>query len=574
MTGIGAAYEGSRKPSGVAYLWVGIVLAVVASVPAVFVRGIFGDDFTIYYIFWTEGFSGVARLLRDVAHTGYIVPMGVFLLAGQDTPEVAARIMGLSCHVVNGVLLYRALSSCSQTRAIAALASALFLLSPFYVIRLTQNALYDFFLLFYLLSYVLMNSNVRLLRWLAPLSLFFSLSLETLLALEPLRLMSAYREGEPRKLYLKRLAPFWLTIAVVIALRLTILGKSGHYVGQYSPVSDIGIATAALFAHLGAFSRGLRFAVEYGLQLFGQGVASLLIVGAIAVFALFGPTIFRTTWLLRSRPAYGNAFLLFLFGAAITVLGALPYAATGVYGDVTRGESRLLFPSQFGFLILLAAFIQCVPVVRLRAAVAGGVTAVFALSMAHDTKWLLYDGLVTSDLQRQVRAALLADPEPKLVMLEIPDSPLLFYRNRCLGAHEMNSAQAILRDERRERSFVYTANCGDFTNPDIVPRGRCPISYLDSFPCPPRRETWRYRAAPGIPPLDRIDIPTLTSAVLKRATSESIGLGELTNVTGNQPSPLPRASNSPPCGRPGVRGLLWLLSMPLSSCIEKEDQRD
>ncbi len=64
----------------------------------------------------------------------------------------------------------------------------------------------------------------------------------------------------------------------------------------------------------------------------------------------------------------------------------LPYALVGIYGDVTRGKSRLLFPSQFGVLLLIATVIQCVPFTRLRAAIAGGTIVLFALSMAHDTK--------------------------------------------------------------------------------------------------------------------------------------------------------------------------------------------
>ncbi|MBJ7403479.1 MAG: hypothetical protein JHD07_09370, partial [Bradyrhizobium sp.] len=61
------------------------------------------------------------------------------------------------------------------------------------------------------------------------------------------------------------------------------------------------------------------------------------------------------------------------------------------------------------------------------------------------------------------------------------------FRSRCLGANDMNVAQTILRDENRERSFVYTDFCGDFTDPNFVVNGHCPVSYLETFPCPPRR---------------------------------------------------------------------------------------
>jgi hypothetical protein len=570
MTKWGATEDRSSARSGVAYLWVAAALAFVASAPALFAREIFGDDWTVYYVYWTQGAASVADMMRQVAHTGYAIPMTLFLTLGQDTPEVAARMAGLGCHLVNGFLLYRILSSSQCTRAIAALTAALFLLSPFYVIRLTQNALYDFFLVFYLLSYMLMNAQARLLRWAAPLSLFLSLSLETLIALEPLRLLLAWRQGERWMPWFARLVPFWLAILAVIVLRLTIMGKSGHYSGQYAAVHDINVVISSFYAHLRAFLRALSFAGEYALALFGRKIGMFLILSAVAAFAWLGAGVFRTKWLPKATASAWTMPLLVLLGAAIAVIGALPYALAGIFGDVTRGESRLLFPSQFGVLLLIATGIQCVPLVRLRSAIAGGTIALFALSMAHDSKWLLYDGLVTTDLMRQARAALLVDPEPKVVELKIsPPSYTLFFRNRCLGAADMNAAQMILRDERRERSFIYTDNCGDFTNPDLVPQGRCPVSYVDEgFACPARRETWTYRAAPGIPTPDDIGIVELLSAVRGGASSMTGGRGELVKLTGDQPSPLAKAEFKPSCRRPGVRALLWLMGLPATDCEE------
>jgi hypothetical protein len=318
--------------------------------------------------------------------------------------------------------------------------------------------------------------------------------------------------------------------------------------------------------HLLAFPHALSFAFGYAFALFGSTIAVVLILLTAAVFVLLGTTTFRTEWLSRDHTSRHNALLLFSLGAAIAVIGGLPYALVGIYGDVTRGESRLLFPSQFGFLLLIAAAILSIPVARLRAAIAGGVIVVFALSMAHDSKWLLYDGLVTTDLIRQARAALLADPEPKVVELTIlPNSYKLFFRKRCLGAQDMNSAQMSLRDKRNQPSFIYTSDCGDFTNPELVSSGRCPVSYLDGFRCPTRHETWMYRPAPGIPPLDDIGMVELFSAVRQRS-SATAGRGELAKLTDGQPSPLARAEYKPSCQEAGVEGLLWLLAMPASSC--------
>lgn len=235
---------------------------------------------------------------------------------------------------------------------------------------------------------------------------------------------------------------------------------------------------------------------------------------------------------------------------------------------MTRGESRLLFPSQFGVLLLIATLAQMIWSARLRAAAAGAVITIFALSMAHDSKWLLYDGLVTADLLRQARAALLADPEPKVVKLQVENSEIVSFRSRCFGAPDMNVAQMMLRDENRERSFVYPDYCGDFAPSGAVSSGHCPVSYLEFFPCPSRRETWRYRTTPGIPQPDDIGLVELLRAAIKNAPSATEGRGELMQLKDGEPAPLARAEYRPPCGRPGVRASAWLLALPGQACNE------
>ncbi|WP_375304370.1 hypothetical protein WI560_18905 [Bradyrhizobium sp. A11] len=563
-----AALSYMRERMGIGYVWVGAVLALGASLPALFAREVFGDDWSVYYTYWTEGLPGLFRVLYEAAHAGFIVPMSLLVVLLPDMPDVAARLAGLGCHLANGVLLYSILQRSPYTKPIAALFAALFLLSPFYVIRLTQNAVYDVFLLFYLLSYELTYSKVRALRWAAPFCLFFSLSLETLIALEPLRVVLARSPGERWTRTLARLAPFWLAVATIIVLRMTILGKSGHYAGQYSFVSDPVVIRKALVAHFMAFRTGLEYAYSHGFGLLGSRNSTVLALAAMVGSALLSASAFWTPWLLRSLVSSANAMLLLVLGAAIALLGAMPYAITGIYGAVMRGESRLLFPSQVGVLLLMATFIQLVPGARLRAGLAGGLLTVFALSMVQDSKRLLYDGLINSDLQRQVRAALLADPEPKVVRLHIEDPHMISYRSRCLGAPDMNVAQMMLRDENRERSFVYTDHCGDFDSSGAIRNDACTVSYLEFFPCPPRRETWRYRAAPGIRPPDRIRFLELMRAVLEDAPSATQGRGELVQLKDNLPIPLARAEYRPPCRRPGVRGTAWLLALPTPSCEE------
>ena len=250
------------------------------------------------------------------------------------------------------------------------------------------------------------------------------------------------------------------------------------------------------------------------------------------------------------------------------MIGAVPYAAVGIYGDVTRGESRLLFPSQFGVLLLMATAIQLIPWTRLRAAMVGGVIVTFALSMAHDfRKWLVYDGLVTTDITRQVRAAVLADSEPKVVELKIvPSSWTLLFRRRCLGAADMNVAQMILRDDRRQPSLRLYRQLWGFLQSRLCACGTLPPSYIGNhYSCPAHRETWQYQATPGIPPLDEIGLLDLISSV-NTSTSMTAGRGQLARLIDGQPTPLARSEYRPPCHRPGVKPLLWLFAAPPSTC--------
>lgn len=265
----------------------------------------------------------------EAAHAGFAIPMTLFLVLLPDAPDVAARLAGLGCHVVNGLLLYSVLSRSSPTRTIAALATALFLLSPFYAIRLTQNAVYDFFLLFYLLSYELAHSKTRALRWAAPFSLLFSLSLETLIALEPLRVVQARSATEGWTQTLARLVPFWLAVAAMVVLRLTILGKSGHYAGQYSVAPDVTVMSQALGAHLMAFPRGLDYAYSHGFALLGPTMSAALTLVVMAGFALFSSNAFWMPSVFEGRGSIRKTLLLLLLGGSIALLGALPYALIG-----------------------------------------------------------------------------------------------------------------------------------------------------------------------------------------------------------------------------------------------------
>ncbi len=93
--------------AGTALVWTAGALAVLTSLPALFTRGLIGDDWVSYYVFWTQGPDGFVHWMFELAHIGYSIPMLLFSYLGEDTPNVVARIVGLTCHCLNGLLLYR-----------------------------------------------------------------------------------------------------------------------------------------------------------------------------------------------------------------------------------------------------------------------------------------------------------------------------------------------------------------------------------------------------------------------------------------------------------------------------------
>jgi hypothetical protein len=82
------------------------------------------------------------------------------------------------------------------------------------------------------------------------------------------------------------LIPFGLTVVLVVVLRVTVLGKSGHYAGQYAPVHNIHVVMNALLQHLTAFRASLKYAYTWGFQFLGLGASVAITLLFMAGFAL------------------------------------------------------------------------------------------------------------------------------------------------------------------------------------------------------------------------------------------------------------------------------------------------
>ena len=93
------------RPANAIYPWIGAGLTILACLPALFARGLIGDDGTVYYAYYTEGAGAVAQMMRDAAHTGYSVPMLLFLWLSESKPNFAARFVIVAIHLLLAAFL-------------------------------------------------------------------------------------------------------------------------------------------------------------------------------------------------------------------------------------------------------------------------------------------------------------------------------------------------------------------------------------------------------------------------------------------------------------------------------------
>jgi hypothetical protein len=456
-----------------------IALSLALNLPLATITGAFADDWSWVYLSHFEGPGALMRAIKDAAHPLYGPWYAGFLLLG-ETGLWLSRSAAVGLHLLNGYLLFLVLRRPRLTRRVSVLAVALFLVSPFYTVRGSYaHDQYDLFLTAWLLSVVSMQARSAWLRALAPLEMAFSMGLEPMLMLEPLRFLYVRQRKADVRSALKRVWVFWLVGLAVIALRFAIYSPSGHYAGYrpltLDPLSLLGL----LFDSLRHFAEALEAAAYNAWHLLP--LWQLAIAAALALFVF---------WLLPAPSRLARyEWKAVPLGVAMVLFAALPYAILGEHLWPYRFESRFAFLPQIGAVIAIAGLVQMLPVVPLRRAVALILFFVSALSVLGDAKWLRLDQALQQDMTAQLEDQIKNRAEPVLVRLTIePPSYALMYRYRCLGANDLNVPLALLDGNKEPRSFVYETSCGDWRPVMRV----CTVSYLDTRPCPLRVIEARY----------------------------------------------------------------------------------
>jgi hypothetical protein len=469
----------------------------VAHIPSLMVTGYFADDWSYVYLAHFERFGSIMHSLWEAGHPLY-GPWGEIFLRLGDLGPLLARLASLALHGLNTYLLFRLLRRPRITRRVAMFAAALFFVSPFCTIRgAFANSVYDLFISAWLLSVIWMDDRSRWRRAAAPLWMAFSMGLEPMIMLEPLRVLYVWgRRGHPEQVFnswqvLRRVSVFWAVALLMIALRLTLYRPSGHYAGfhplKLDPLAVLGLLQQS-FGHIYESLFLAFYNTRYLLPYWQMALIALLALGLY--IRLAPPRIARVE--LAAIP----------LGIALFALGALPYALIGEYLWPYRDESRFALVAQIGAVIGLAAVVQALPFKIVRGSVAFLLLMLCAFSVAGDGKWRHLDQELQRDVTRQMLVALRQQPEPIVVRLAIePGSRHIIYRSRCLGAADFNVPLALVDGNRQPRSYVYELECGDL-NPE---RGYCTLSYFDQQPCPEGRVNARY-----LIDLERSSVPKTT----------------------------------------------------------------
>ena len=487
-----------------------LVVAALANLPLLLLDGLFWDDWTWLWTWHKGGAGAVSLAMWQLAHPGFAPVFELFFALGGDSPGPLARFVAVALHLGNGVLLWRVLDR-GVMRAIAAPAAAFFLVSPWFTARGSlAHAQYDVFLACALASILLSRREGWVARVAALVLQLASLSLETLAALEILRVAHLRRGDEDWREPVRRALPYLVLAGVVALLRLTVLVPQGPW-ANYNAISlapDAWLPPLAM--HVRYLLRALHDAARQAHHFAGTRLLAATLIAFAAVAALIAR---------RGRPHRRVVpWTAVLLAGAVGFAGALPYALAGHYPWVAHFGSRFAFVSQIGAAIGLAAALSLLPGSAVRAAARAVLVGLFGLAVAQNGKALLYDEAIQDSLRRALAEEVDDGPPRTLLVRLSPPSRRVLFRGRCLGANDLNVARFLAGED----SFVYDADC---VNPGEGPRATppsCTVAGIDYVPCPAPLDTATFV-------LDRADNDVRKFGMLELALGAKVG-GKLLGV--------------------------------------------
>lgn len=463
-------------------------------IPFLFVKTLYWDDWAWLWVWWVESPHVLFERTLEWGHPGYWPPIALFYGVGGEYAGVLARTLAVVAHIANCVLLYLILRRPPLTRQISGTTAAIYLFSPFYYARggLMQS-FYDLFMLCYLLSIWLLRFRSKGTHLAAMGSFVASLSLETLMSLEPLRVLFVHQRSKGVRGAIRRCVPFWILAAGFVVVRFAWLQPHGIYEGY----NAVNLSALALVQNLVQHGIYYVHATMFTLQL----AVELVSWGGIVVLAIV-VMLAGTSGLLEGRYGPAREFRrespravvwCFFFGEVLALLGAVAYAVAGRVPGTYSFGSRLAYVSIPGISVAGAALISAIRPRQLRSCVLVLLLTILTLSSLQLAKWYLFDSLIQRDLVMQLmeRTSRYPGNPPMFLVRMVPPSREVLVLNRKMAAEDLNVPVNLLRGSTSSPTFIYDEEW--WSDPTNRPGNQCTVTTIDRYPCPPRVVRLEYR---------------------------------------------------------------------------------
>ncbi len=499
-------------------------------IPFLLIPGIYWDDWAWFWVSRVEGLDRLFDYTLQMRHPGYWFPLALFYGVGGEHAGILARVFAVVCHLVNGILLYRILRRPLLTRDISVWAAAIYLLSPFYYARGTiSHAIYDIFMFFYLFSIWLLRSGRRRGNLLAVGAFIISLFFETLMFLEPLRVLFVHRGWKGVRNTIRRCVPFWIMFAAFTVARVVWLKPYGDFASYNQLRFSMLPLLQNLARHGRYYLRGVGYTLSSALKLASwPGIITLGVLGLLIAW-LFSRRSRRKE--AQCREGHNLVGWQLLFGTLLAILGALPYALIGRVPSSYAFYSRFAYISIPGISIIGAALIMAIRHYRIRISVFFIVMMILALSSLRITKWYIYDSLVQRELvMKLVRIipANLVHP-PLFILKMVPSTREVLVLNRRMDPEDLNAPVNLARNTTASPVFIYDEESVDGLR---RPEGYlCTVTWHDRYPCPESLVRLEYRLNADNSSVDRMSYWVLLKSVFLKA-GESPDMGMISSPDG------------------------------------------
>ena len=495
-----------------------LILAVAVNLPLLVSNTIFGgDDWAWVWVYRSQGVGAIPRYMWQAAHPGYGVFLDLCFLLGGNRAGQVGHFFAVSSLLACGWMIWRIFRDARFSPSVAATFAVLYLSSPFLadLHGSLAHSFYEPVTFFYLLSIWLSLRRGTVAIAGALVAMIIGLTIETLIALEPLRWWLLYRERSNWRETAGAIAPFAALALAAVAVRVMWLTPEGIYRGYNDIAAPDGHDFARLAKQSARYFLDVREPVRFAGDLWRYDNPLLGIV--LLVGAFFAG---RAAW--RNGTTNSSELKgLLIVGVIVLVLGTIPYITIDRFPSRFDVNSRYAVASQFGALLLAVGALQLVRFAPVRALVLASVVFVFMANQLQLGKWLLYEAPIVADFRAQVGAYLAhADDQVLLVDFVPPATDFLFNRRVCLSSYDTNVSLELAG--LRRHSFVFDRACGKSIYANSA--GCLLTGYDPAGPCPAEHRTATFRLNSGLVPFTRFGI----AEVLRRTfQNEPVRMGVL-----------------------------------------------